>query len=136
MKKRGQVSLEYLAIFSFAVLLTIPLVTVYFLQQNNIHSDIAIARTNRIAQDLVSTAEDVYYMGYPSQRTVEVTFPPGISQVIVHPYGLLFIITTQDRVFEVFRQTNVNLTGEIRSFEGRHVIVVSNKGGYVEFEER
>ena len=136
MKKRGQVSLEYLAIFSFAVLLTIPLVTVYFVQQNNIQSDITMARANRIAQELVSTAEDVYYMGYPSQRTIDITFPPGIAHVEVHSFGLTFTIVTQDRILEVFRQSNVNLSGEIRSFEGRHVIVVKNEGGFINFEDR
>src|SRR5690606_12906887 len=92
MKKRGQVSLEYLSIFSFAMLLTLTLVSIYFLQQNNIQADITSAKVTRISNEIVSAAHEVYYIGYPSQKTLEFDFPKGIEQIIITNQGISFSV--------------------------------------------
>lgn len=136
MKKRGQVSLEYLAIFSFAIFLTIPLISIYFIQQNNIQADIVGARANKIANDIVDTSEEVFYMGSPAQKILRVNFPNYIQEVIVAPGGISFVIDTGTINFDIFVASSVNLTGNISSFEGLHVLVIKNEGGYVSIQEQ
>lgn len=136
MKKRGQVSLEYLAIFSFAMFLTIPLVSIYFIQQNNIQADIIGARSSKIANDIVDFSEEVYYMGSPAQKTLRVDFPKYVDEVIIAPGGIAFVIDTGTLNFDVFVASTVNLTGNISSFEGMHVLLIKNEGGYVSIQEQ
>lgn len=80
-KKRCQASFEYLAVFSIGLLLLLPMV--YMFQRYSAQS-VETIQQNKIAtigQDIVNTAETVYYMGLPARLTIQEDFPTGITNL-------------------------------------------------------
>lgn len=123
--------MEYLAVFAIAAMMTIPLLIIFITQQDNIQADIAQAQAQKIAGEIVQAAEEVYFMGPPSQKTIRLTFPEGISNVTVHESYISIVVSTANTHFETIRETDANLTGSIRNHPGQHVLVFRAESGQV-----
>ncbi len=119
----GQVSIEYLAVFSIALIITLPLIIIFVTQTNNLQADITNAEVNRIVSKIVDNAETVYFMGEPAQKTLAIDFPPGIQSIAVNSSFISFNVTTTDLNYVMVKETVANLTGSLRTFHGTHVIV-------------
>lgn len=78
-KKRAQAAMEYLAIIAIALVLLIPLVYLFHMYTSEYSNTIVQSRIKSIGEDLVNTAETVYYMGYPARLTIQEEFPSGIK---------------------------------------------------------
>ncbi len=120
---RAQVSMEYLIIFGIAFALTIPLIVIYATQTNNIQADITSVQIYKIETKLSDYAEQVYYMGEPSQRTIYIDFPDGINNVILTDNSIIFNVTMSGLNSIIIKETSANITGSIRAFEGTHKLV-------------
>ncbi len=126
MKKRGkgQASMEYIVIFSVAVIMTIPLLIIFAAQQGNIRSDITNAQAQRAASEIISAAEEVYFMGTPAQRTIKVNFPEGIESITINETVLVISLATADRDYDVSRETAAQITGNLSTSPGQKTIVL------------
>ena len=63
LKRKAQISMEYLIIFAVAFSMTIPLVIIYARQTGNIQADVTQAQMYKVASKISDYAEQVYYMG-------------------------------------------------------------------------
>jgi len=131
LNSKAQISMEYLIIFGIAFAMTLPLIIIYAKQTGNIQADVTNAQIYKTASKISDYAEQVYYMGEPSQRTLEIRFPAGINSVTLNGSLIIFNVTTTDMTYEVVKETTANLTGTIRSFEGIHVLVIKAESNYV-----
>ncbi len=129
--RKGQVAMEYLIIFSVAFFMTLPLIIIFANQTQNLQSDIANAQIDKAATLILDAAEEVYFMGQPAQKTIRVTFPSRVQSATVLNRALLFNVTGNDFTYEYFKETNINLSGSLQSFEGPHVIVVKAQANNV-----
>ena len=71
-KKRCQVSLEYLIMVGFSLLLIIPIVAIYGSEKQDIYDRVSFSQANQIATKIADSSEIVYYLGKPSQTTITV----------------------------------------------------------------
>jgi uncharacterized protein (UPF0333 family) len=133
--KKSQVSMEYLAIFSFAFLLTMPLLIIYVTQTGNLNADITGVQAYNALSKIVESAEEVYGFGEPAQKTINVDFPKGIENVIITDNSITFNITTTDSNYPMPKDTFANITGSIRSYEGPHRIVIKAIGSQVNISD-
>jgi len=115
--------MEYLIIFAIAFAMTLPLIIIYAKQTGNIQADVANAQMHKVTSKISNYAEQVYYMGEPSQRTLEITFPNGINSIILQDNLIIFNVTTTDLNYMVMEETDANVTGSIRPFEGIHTLI-------------
>jgi len=120
---KAQVSMEYLIIFGIAFAMTLPLILIYVKQTGNIQADVTQMQVYKAASKISDYAEQVYYMGEPSQRTLNINFPAGITSVQLNGTLIIFNITTTDLSYQVVKETAANLSGSIRSFEGEHILI-------------
>jgi uncharacterized protein (UPF0333 family) len=134
--KRGQVALEYLLIFSLSVALTIPLIILFVTQSAYLEADISESQVDKIAFELEQAAKEVYFLGEPSQKTVELVFPRGIQEVTVEPSALIFNVSLAGKYYAIFYDFPMNITGYIRPTAGLHVIAVQATTTGVSFTER
>jgi len=79
--KRGQVSIEFLSIFGFVFLMTIPLIIIFFDQTGSVQDAISGNHIRNIAIKITDKAETVYYYGGPSKTTLKVQFPERIEYI-------------------------------------------------------
>jgi hypothetical protein len=133
---KAQVSIEYLIIFGIAFMMTFPLIIIYAKQITNIQADVTNAQIFRVSSKISDYAEEVYYAGEPSQRTLIISFPEGITSVTLNNTLIIFNVTTADLNYVVVKETSANLTGSIRSFSGQHVIAFKAEKNYVNITDK
>ena len=77
--KRGQISVEFITIFGFVFLMTIPLIIIFFDQVGSVEDSISENHLKNVAQKIVDKAETIYYLGEPSKTTLKAftTSPPS-----------------------------------------------------------
>jgi uncharacterized protein (UPF0333 family) len=134
--KKGQVALEYLMIFSLSVAMTIPLIILFITQSSYLQADISQSQIEKISFELESAAKEVYFLGEPSQKTVELVFPQGIQSVTVESRALVFNVSLAGEFFNIYTDFPMNITGSIRSGDGLHVIAVQATSTGVQFTEQ
>lgn len=131
----GQVAMEYLIVFTMAFFMTIPLIIIFSVQTNNMQSDIAGAQLNKMASELVDAAEKVYFLGSPSQKVIEVTFPTGIDNITIESNSLVFYMRGENYDYVHYEDTLVNLTGSLRSDSGVRPVKVVALGDEVQITD-
>lgn len=128
---KAQISMEYLIVFGIAFAMTLPLIIIYATQTNNIQADISNVQVYKTASKISDYAEQVYYMGEPSQRTLIIDFPKGINSVTVIGHNISFNVTTSGLTYVVLKETTANVTGSVKSFEGPHKLVFKAESNVV-----
>jgi len=123
--------MEYLIIFGIAFAMTLPLVVIYAKQTGNMQADVTQMQIYKTASKISDYAEQVYYMGEPSQRTLYIDFPQGVNSVTINGSMIIFNVTTTDLTYTVVEETAANLTGVIKTFEGQHRIMFVAESGVV-----
>ena len=73
--KRGQVSVEYIMVVGFAFLMIIPLIVVFYSSSNDLNDQITSSQADKIANEIVAAADQVYFQGPPTMKTIKIFFP-------------------------------------------------------------
>ncbi|MFP4567573.1 MAG: hypothetical protein ACLFN8_01385 [Candidatus Woesearchaeota archaeon] len=136
LKKRGQVSFEYLAIFGIASLMIIPLMIIFAHQSSSIEADVAYAQAESALSRIVASAEEVYFQGPPARKTLSVHFPKGVREVLIEESSIVFVLETVDGEFNIYKDTSARLSGSLESFEGPHIVVFEASEGLVTLAEK
>ena len=130
--KKGQASIEFISIFSFVFLMTIPLVIIFFDQTGNVQDAIAENQIKNIATKIADKAETVYYAGEPSKTTIKAYFPQRIKSISILSKDIVFNYSTaKNTIHTIESMSIVNLTGNISSVQGTHYIELEASGGVV-----
>jgi len=116
-RKRGQISLEYMAIVGLTTLIAISLLAISTYYSNQVRETIDSSQIDAIGKQIVDTAESVYYFGPPSKTTLKVFIPKSVR--------------SNHGSSEYFYLSSVPLMGNISSSYGFHYVSVESKEGYV-----
>ncbi len=98
MFSKAQVSVEYLMVFGFALLLLVP--STYFLATYSSESkdDIAVVRLRQIAYDVIVAADTIYTYGGSGWVTIEIDLPGNVLQAYTYTTSdiseLIFNVST------------------------------------------
>lgn len=132
-KKEAQVSVEYMFVIGFATLITIPLILIYFSFTEGSNQEITSSQINQVAKKVVDAAESVYYLGEPSQTTLNVNIPNNIVLANLSAgYEVVFRIKTKSGESDVVQGSSVNITGSLPVNKGTYRIIVEAKSEHVE----
>lgn len=131
MKKRGQISIEYMAIVGITTIVVISLLAISNYYSQQMEETINTNQIDGIAKEIVDTAESLYYFGEPSKVTLKVYLPRGIKQATVGPNELSFKVRTKGGDADMFYPSSVALQGNLVTSYGYHHITIEAKEGYV-----
>lgn len=131
MKKRGQISVEYLLVVGLTTIVVIFLLAISDYYSREVENTINTNQIDRIAKEIVDTAESMYYFGEPSKTTIKLFIPKGIEEINVSNNELNFRVRTQNGVTDMFYRSSVPLQGDISYSYGLHNIIIEARGGYV-----
>lgn len=120
----GQVSIEYLMVMGFALLIVVPLFLIYYEQANRLGDETTGASIQRAAVQVAETADTVYYLGAPSRRTLTVDLPENIQGVALSGRSIVFTVSSSHGAYEQVAWSAANLTGSFSSVAGPHVLVI------------
>ena len=76
---RGQVSIEYVMIVGFSLLIIAPMLVVSMRTSDSYQVSIEQTQLQRVADDLTALADEVSFEGAPAARSASVYFPARIE---------------------------------------------------------
>lgn len=123
--RKAQVSIEYLIIIGFVTMISIPMLIIYYDYTTTSNSEIISKQVNNVAQKIVDSAEEVYYLGEPSQTTINAYIPENIEEATIElKKEIVFKVRTKNGLINVIQSSAVNITGSLPITQGKHVITL------------
>jgi hypothetical protein len=132
---RGQSAIEYLIITAFAFLLLIPIVLIAYTQSARFTNDVAAAQVQKVGNQIVDAAHQVWYAGPPAKTTLTLYFPDGIDLITIQDRAIVFTMQGTGGQYEYAVYSDANLTGALPTFNGLHNVVVEATGDGVNVTE-
>lgn len=129
---KSQVSVEYMLVMGFAVVMTIPLLLIYYSYSSDSSDSVATNQALQIARKIVDASESVYYLGKPSQTTLKLNFPERIDSINLSNKEVVFKIKTKTGIAEMVQISPVNVSGSLPTSQGLHIITIKADDGYVQ----
>lgn len=132
--KKSQASLEYLMIVGAGILMIIGSLYVYNHYSLTAQEKLTENQVNQIANNLVDAAEEVYYLGHPSQKTIEFLMPLNVEKIVVlNNNELVFCVKKDGSISEMAYPSRVsislNLTAEDFSKGSKKYFILAKKEG-------
>ncbi|HIH37994.1 hypothetical protein J4460_07660 [Candidatus Woesearchaeota archaeon] len=120
---KGQASMDFLMVMSLLFIILVPTVSLFYNYTRSTREQAAITQSGTLAKQIISNAEKVYYFGFGSRLTLELTMPEGVNSIKVAPHGILegqkelvINVTTGDGYAEIVSLSKVPL--ETADFTG------------------
>jgi hypothetical protein len=130
--EKGQSSVEFLTIFGFIFLMTVPLVVIFFDQMGAIEDAISQSHLRNLAIKIADKSESVYYLGEPSRASIKAYFPKKIDSIEIIDREIRFnIMNSNGNISQIYAVSNVNMTGNLSRESGIHYIEIESADGYV-----
>jgi hypothetical protein len=117
--KRGQAATEYILVSSLILIIFIPATILFLVNIRNSNENLAISKLNKIGNDIVDNAVEVYYQGEPAKITLKESLPDGIVNMtllkdwsVKPPVNqLVFLVSKKGKNNELVFDSDVNLGG-------------------------
>ncbi len=117
--------MEYLAVIGLSLLFIMPMIVIFFDQTNSLQEEIDYAHIEKIQTVLIDAAEEIYYIGPPSQKQLDIYFPEHIKSVLVQDQEIQISIESLSTPLIQYTQLPLNLTGSISTHAGIHHVTVT-----------
>lgn len=131
LKKRAQVSIEYMAVVGITTIVVISLLLISNYYSKEVENTINTNQIDRIAKEIVDTAESMYYFGEPSKTTLKIYIPDRIKNITITQNELNLRVLTPSGETDMFYFSNVPLAGNLSPSHGFHYVKIEAKGGLV-----
>ena len=123
-QKKSQTSVEYLLVIGFVTILTIPLILIYHSQIQNTDLQVNSQQILQVARQVSGTAEEVFFLGEPSQTEIKVNIPSNIDSVTISGTDINFKLKTTEGLSDINHISSVNLTGTLPTSPGTYTIKI------------
>ncbi len=130
--------MEYMLTVGLVLLMVLPAIFLFYRSASDSTEEIDLAQINKIGNEIVTTAEDVYYLGIPSRIFIEERLPSNVESISViqdpvsQTYMLAIAIRTRLGISNLTYPSSVNMFGLFRGediSEGIKNIRVEAKSG-------
>ena len=131
-QKRAQVSMEYLIIIGFVIIMLVPAIYIYIRYSSSSSDTLSSSKASQIANEIVKAANEVYYLGEDNQKNIEVSFPSNIEAIEFANKEIVF--KTKDskgNIQEIVEVASVPLSGILTNVQGKKSIIVRSLGDRV-----
>ncbi len=134
-RKKGQVALEYLLIFSFSLLM-VGIIWVYAtVNVSGTKIDMQVNYAKQAVNEIAEVADMIYVQGPPAQIYIYPSFPDGAVNVMISENKIILQIRFDDIIANITAESAANLTGNLSTAPGRHTVLIKSMGNYVEISD-
>ena len=98
--RNGQVAIEYAMVIGFSLLILIPAIIIGLGSADAYRNEIRITHAQEALSAITHAADEVFLEGYPARRTVRVSFPNPITDVIADETLITINMTQQYQLLE------------------------------------
>lgn len=129
--KKAQISIEYLSILGFVMAIIIFILILSQIYARQIEDQIIINQVDKLAKEIVDSAESVYYFGEPTKTTIKAYIPDKVDSIDFTSDGISFKVRKAEGVTDISYASSINLTGSISNAPGIRYIQIEAREGYV-----
>ncbi|MFH1072890.1 MAG: hypothetical protein V1743_05670 [Nanoarchaeota archaeon] len=129
---KGQISMEYLLIVGFTFLMLVPLIVIFFTSSNDLEESITQNQADKIASQVIDSADEVFFLGPPAKKTIKAFFPDDVTNVEFGENYLKFWIKNRP---QQPHYSVANISGNLSSGGGLHIITITSSGTGVEITD-
>lgn len=130
---RAQVSMEYMILMGFTLLLIGPLLFLYSQHNADMQDSFSLAQATRAADTIASAAERVYFAGPPSQEQILITIPEGVSSFNIAESSIDVVLTSGQQATAYTQAQLIPTT--IRPAQGRQYVLIQATPGGIQITE-
>ena len=130
-RNRGQVGLEYMMIFGFAILVIVPFVFYFFFYTGGPQQETDANQALLVARRIVDTAEVTYSLGDGARNTVRVYLPSSVTNSNVSNSLVIFQMNVKGGTNNVIYPSQVNISGRLPNSSGVYYIHMETMDNYV-----
>lgn len=118
MEKKGQVGIEYMIIVGFVSFAVIAILLLAFFYSGQIKDSIKLNQAENFAEQLIGSAESVFFAGEPSKTTISLYLPDNVENIdITNDYVTITMQLSTGQNIRSY-ETRVPLQGTITTSEG------------------
>ena len=131
MGAKGQVSSEYLMITGVVLVFISIMLVLSTYYARDMTDQVSLNQVDRLAHQIIDTAEQVFYWGSPTRVTINAYIPAGVNSISIANNEVYFVVNTQQGPTDIAYKANVTMIGSIRSSPGLRKIKVEAQDGFV-----
>jgi|SRR3989344_1197778 len=117
-KKRGQISTEYLIIVGFITFVVISVLGLAYVYVAQVKDTIKINQIENFANKIISSSESIFYAGEPSTVTITGYIPSGVTNIQVNGKEIIFTVQTRSGTNVMSFASKVTIEGTISPSSG------------------
>src|SRR3989338_9178209 len=110
-KSKAQIAMEYLMVMGFVLAALTPLIVVYYVYTQGSTEELVSAQLSKISKEVVDSAEEVYYLGKPSQVSMRIYIPDRLEDAQINGKQLVLVVRTKNGPAEIVETSAVNISG-------------------------
>ncbi|MBS3085587.1 hypothetical protein J4225_02780 [Candidatus Pacearchaeota archaeon] len=132
--KRSQAGIEYLIVVGFITFAIMSLFAISYVYSSMTQDKIRINQVESFVNQLINSAESVFFAGEPSETQISLYLPNGIKSIQINSNNILIVISTSsgDNVREYASRVDLQTTTGISTSEGVKKITLKARENYVE----
>ncbi len=125
MRKKAQVSMEYMMVVGFSLLMIMPIIAIYGMERQSINNQVNAKQAGNIAKKIVDSAETVYYLGKPAKTTLKVYMPSNVERIEINNREIVFKVRVGKLLTDIVGTSQVNMTGNLSTGQGIQYIDIA-----------
>ena len=129
MNKKSQAGIEYLIIIGFVTFIVITILGIALYYSSGIKDRIKIIQMSSCANEIISSAESVFYQGNPSKATILCYLPENINQIDIIENSLIFTYQSGSGISKTSFSSKVPISGSLPAFFGTRKIKIFAEEG-------
>jgi len=127
-KRKSQVSIEYLLIFGFITFAVLIILGIAFTYSSSIRDNIRLTQVDSYANKILSSSESVFYSGEPSKATVSAYLPEAVESVNISENNILIELRTSSGLNKLAFESNVPISGNLSNVQGiKSIEIIANE---------
>jgi len=133
-KLKGQAAIEYMTVFSIALVLAAPFVLKAQSSVLDLRSDSNAVAVQNTLNNIEVAADTVSAAGEPATRTFSIRLPDSVRETWVLDIAVVIQIATSQSRSNLSRTFDFNVSGEIPDRSGRYMLKTQANQSEVQFE--
>lgn len=97
---KGQVSMELLVTFGIFLAFSVPVLLVMFSTSNYGYERSSLAQADAASKTIADTINEVYLQGAGARRSIAITFPSNMEQLVIANNEVVVRLRTSNGVYE------------------------------------
>lgn len=83
MGKKTQSSVEYIMVVAIGLVVIVPIIYMFYSYSHGSTAEIETAKIQKMGNDIINNAENIYYLGEPSRTVLKGTMPDGVKNISI-----------------------------------------------------